>query len=400
MFLPSNITLQFGDSGDYVTELQRRLSTLNYLSSDMLTGFYDGATVTAVRSFQTASAIRADGIAGPETLRRLNGYGDSSSDSNSSTGEKEEDKVLFYQREEQRQLLLQKEAELAREQALKQREIELGLSTSTPAAGLESTLSQNKQLDTLSQEFAKKSQENLQDISRELNFAKRNEIQRENELFQSIERASDAQRRSLTGENLPPQQAFIDRPIQQTFQSPAKEELGKDADPSILSFLRSPGSNTPEVVGKDGVAKTGNVSSMSLSAEKENGLGGNPASGQKAAAAFFGAQEPTNQPSSKSAAIAQDPRNSRESFAGQNNALGRQNVTSMSETSSLSSPDFQRIRMQIESRLSPPVIQEVKQVGVVMMEHGVNPARMPPSIEAPAQTPNTPERTTGAARGA
>ncbi len=77
MCLPSNITLQFGDSGDYVTELQRRLASYNYLSGDMLTGFFDASTVSAVRSFQTASGIRADGIAGPETLRRLNGFGGS-----------------------------------------------------------------------------------------------------------------------------------------------------------------------------------------------------------------------------------------------------------------------------------------------------------------------------------
>lgn len=73
MFLPSNITLKFGDSGDFVTELQRRLVLVHCFNGDAVNGFYDGMTVNAVTQFQGMSGLHADGVAGPETLRRLNG---------------------------------------------------------------------------------------------------------------------------------------------------------------------------------------------------------------------------------------------------------------------------------------------------------------------------------------
>lgn len=81
MFLPSNITLQFGDSGDFVSELQRRLSLVNCFSAANINGFYDGITVSGVTHFQSMNGLHADGVAGPETLRRLNGViaGDSGS---------------------------------------------------------------------------------------------------------------------------------------------------------------------------------------------------------------------------------------------------------------------------------------------------------------------------------
>ena len=94
MFLPSNITLQFGDSGDFVSELQRRLAAVNAHSADAVTGFYDGITVSSVTGFQTRNGLRGDGVAGPETLRRLNGIisGDTSSSSSSSSNQEEEAK--------------------------------------------------------------------------------------------------------------------------------------------------------------------------------------------------------------------------------------------------------------------------------------------------------------------
>lgn len=94
MFLPSNITLAPGDSGDFVTELQRRLGKAGVFPEESVSGFYDGMTTSAVTRFQTQNGLRADGIAGPETLRRLNGQlsGGSiwgSSDSTSSNAEEE-----------------------------------------------------------------------------------------------------------------------------------------------------------------------------------------------------------------------------------------------------------------------------------------------------------------------
>jgi hypothetical protein len=91
MFLPSNITLQFGDSGDFVAELQRRLAQMGHFAHDQINGFFDGGTVNAVSAFQAASGLRADGIAGPETLRRLNGA--ISGDTSGGTDNKTEEEV-------------------------------------------------------------------------------------------------------------------------------------------------------------------------------------------------------------------------------------------------------------------------------------------------------------------
>lgn len=90
MFLPSNITLKFGDSGDFVAELQRRLAMVKCFSDDQVNGFYDGSTVNGVMQFQGSNGLHADGVAGPETLRRLNGViaGDTSGGSDD---KKEED---------------------------------------------------------------------------------------------------------------------------------------------------------------------------------------------------------------------------------------------------------------------------------------------------------------------
>lgn len=89
MFLPSNITLQFGDSGDFVRELQRRLGLVKCFGEDMINGFYDGNTVNGVTRFQAMVGLHADGVAGPETLRRLNGV---IAGGGSTTDKKEEEK--------------------------------------------------------------------------------------------------------------------------------------------------------------------------------------------------------------------------------------------------------------------------------------------------------------------
>lgn len=102
MFLPSNITLQFGDSGDFVAELQRRLARVRCFDEAMVNGFYDGATVTGVSTFQSQSGLHVDGVAGPETLRRLNGVisGDTSSTSDDKK-EEEEAKARDHSRAQQ-----------------------------------------------------------------------------------------------------------------------------------------------------------------------------------------------------------------------------------------------------------------------------------------------------------
>jgi len=83
VILPNSITLRPGDSGDYVTELQRRLAQRDLLSDMDITGFYDATTTRAIKTFQSANGLKVDGIAGPETLRLLISIGgeeDSSSE--------------------------------------------------------------------------------------------------------------------------------------------------------------------------------------------------------------------------------------------------------------------------------------------------------------------------------
>ena len=93
MFLPSTITLKFGDSGDFVTELQNRLVQVKALSDGMVTGFYDGSTVNGVMSFQGREGLHADGIAGPETLRRLNGVVSGSSGGAPTDSQQDDQKI-------------------------------------------------------------------------------------------------------------------------------------------------------------------------------------------------------------------------------------------------------------------------------------------------------------------
>ena len=63
--------LTAGMSGEQVRSLQSRLSQLGYLSSSFVSGVYDSATEQAVRQFQAANGLTADGAAGNLTQSRL-----------------------------------------------------------------------------------------------------------------------------------------------------------------------------------------------------------------------------------------------------------------------------------------------------------------------------------------
>lgn len=93
MFLPSNITLKFGDSGDFVAEMQRRLVIVQCLAEQAVTSFFDGATVNAVTLFQQQHGLRADGVADPVTLSKLNNViAGTDTDTSSGSQEEEEEK--------------------------------------------------------------------------------------------------------------------------------------------------------------------------------------------------------------------------------------------------------------------------------------------------------------------
>ncbi|WP_435874013.1 cell wall hydrolase [Paenibacillus vandeheii] len=63
--------LEQGVRGEHVLQLQEQLSELGYFKAGM-TGYYGSITKGAVRKFQQAQGLSADGIAGPATLNRLN----------------------------------------------------------------------------------------------------------------------------------------------------------------------------------------------------------------------------------------------------------------------------------------------------------------------------------------
>lgn len=67
---PEEITLKKGDKNEDVRKMQTRLIELNYLSGSA-DGDFGGKTEAAVKMFQQASTLEADGIADPETLNAL-----------------------------------------------------------------------------------------------------------------------------------------------------------------------------------------------------------------------------------------------------------------------------------------------------------------------------------------
>ena len=63
-------TLKPGDTGSQVKELQRALTHLGY-STGTIDGQYGPATTQAVKNFQTAHGLTADGVCGPQTITAL-----------------------------------------------------------------------------------------------------------------------------------------------------------------------------------------------------------------------------------------------------------------------------------------------------------------------------------------
>jgi hypothetical protein len=93
MFLPSTLTLQLGDSGEFVAELQRRLHLIQLYPENAIHGQFDGVTANAVMQFQAMQGLKADGIAGPATIRRLNAVitGTTETESSGGSGSQEEE---------------------------------------------------------------------------------------------------------------------------------------------------------------------------------------------------------------------------------------------------------------------------------------------------------------------
>ena len=64
-------TLEKGDKGNEVVELQDVLQQLGYLTRDQVTGVYDTNTVEAVKLFQQYNGLSVDGKAGSATQTKL-----------------------------------------------------------------------------------------------------------------------------------------------------------------------------------------------------------------------------------------------------------------------------------------------------------------------------------------
>lgn len=65
------MTLRYGDTGERVTALQKKLVRAGYPIA--IDGWFGDATEQALRAYQRASGLVADGIAGPKTLAALRG---------------------------------------------------------------------------------------------------------------------------------------------------------------------------------------------------------------------------------------------------------------------------------------------------------------------------------------
>ncbi len=63
--------LDFGDSGNNVKKLQNALIDLGYMEKGSADGQYGYQTYNAVKAFQKANGLTADGVAGPKTLTVL-----------------------------------------------------------------------------------------------------------------------------------------------------------------------------------------------------------------------------------------------------------------------------------------------------------------------------------------
>jgi len=66
------IVMQMGSRGEQVSQLQVNLKLLGYYNYSKVTGYYGSVTRYAVMKFQQAHSLYVDGIAGPNTLSKIN----------------------------------------------------------------------------------------------------------------------------------------------------------------------------------------------------------------------------------------------------------------------------------------------------------------------------------------
>ncbi|WP_245934738.1 C40 family peptidase [Paranoxybacillus vitaminiphilus] len=67
---PGNV-LKMGAKGESVSVLQRNLKTLGYFTYPKITGYYGSVTAEAVKRFQQAYGLKADGVVDSQTLQKI-----------------------------------------------------------------------------------------------------------------------------------------------------------------------------------------------------------------------------------------------------------------------------------------------------------------------------------------
>lgn len=355
MFLPTNITLQFGDSGDYVAELQRRLVQRQCMARGMITAFYDGPTVSGVRTFQIAAGLQGDGIAGPETLRRLNSFFDEDS---GAPGDKNEQATSVGPTLEQRMNL-----QILSDELFEQKEIE-------------------KQMLAAEQSQAIQQEQQVQkDHAQERALDKQQQLDQKQQVQMSQRVEHEARAKDVSLAKGP---AFIDKPISKTFDDLGKDKLEQDTGGQSRGpeLTRDP---TESKAQKAELATDNSGPGVSvpkeISSERE----------------ILPARKPELSPTSPATGVATGP--SAPAVAPADPAPIRAPVQAMAQ-----SPEMTRLSQQMETKLPPHVIQEVKEVGVVMLNQGVKQSQLPGGLAptGPERTPGMEERqaTQGGGRGA
>jgi peptidoglycan DL-endopeptidase LytE len=69
-YYASNV-LQIGVKGEIVSTLQQHLKTLGYFTYPKITGYYGPITAEAVKKFQQAYGLKADGVVNSQTLKKI-----------------------------------------------------------------------------------------------------------------------------------------------------------------------------------------------------------------------------------------------------------------------------------------------------------------------------------------
>lgn len=98
MFVSNNISIEvlsrYGSTGNEVKQIQTRLKSWGYYNG-AVDGIYGSKTQAAVKSFQRANGLTADGVAGPKTLAAIGLPTGSSSNSSGGGGASNSDLNLL-----------------------------------------------------------------------------------------------------------------------------------------------------------------------------------------------------------------------------------------------------------------------------------------------------------------